>query len=372
MSQRKLAIGALVLVFAAALLSYFTKFSPDLTPTIDPAYEMSSPELQMTPDPQFARKLLASNIAMVLTYSDFSDKNAVALDALRTWAKERFSEDEEYLHPVSVRAVEHNNNIFSAFITNLWAPARTFLDQGIKEFLRWRIDEFHNTDAYQSLRLDYYGLFGVDPEAATLLARYQEERAKLASNVIVGCLFVVLAAISCAAYYLFSKQWMSKGRLALSYAWLSTSLFYLACSCSANEASMLVSAVVALAVGLYLRFPLFASFDEAGYLEFRQTELNTRTIAAFAWISVSLLGIQILTWVKSGSLIEPDPATLLISSISGNFFHDPSSIKRALTHIVAVAWTLSSLAILWYVKRGAETTPELRAQLERLDHPQRI
>ncbi|MBX9667125.1 MAG: hypothetical protein K2X93_05875 [Candidatus Obscuribacterales bacterium] len=215
-------------------------------------------------------------------------------------------------------------------------------------------------------------MFGVDPEAATLLARYQEERAKLASDAIIGFLFATLAAISCISYYFCSKQWLSKGRLALSYAWLSTSLLYLGCACSANEASMLVSAVVAFAIGIYLRVPMVASFDEAGYLEFRQSELNVKAIATIAWISVSLVGIQILTWIKSGSLIEPDPATLIISSISGNFFHDPSSLKRALSHVVALAWAFSSLSILWYLKRGSESTPELQAQLESLDHPQRV
>lgn len=368
MTTRKLTIGALILVLSAAFLSYFFKYSPDLTPTVDPAYETNAPELQTVPNPKFAETILHSNIAMVLVHSDFSDRNAIALDALRTWAKEQFSQDIQYLHPVSWKVDESQNTVFSAFITNLMGPARGVVEGGIKQFLRTRIDDFHSTDAYQSFRLDYYNLFGVDPEAATLLVRYQEERSKSAIEVITGFLYLIGAFAACLTYYCRSKQWMSRGRLALSYGWFSVALMYVACAWYANEVSFMVSAAVSLITALYLRYPVTFSFDEAGYLEIRNVDLSLKVVAGVAWVSLTLVGIQILTWVKSGSLMEPDPITLLISSVTGNFLHDPSTIKRTLTHVVGVAWVIGSLSTLYVLKRGAAASPDLEAQLERLEN----
>lgn len=366
MNSRKLSIGALVVVIFASFWSYFCKYSPDLTPTVDPTYETHAPELQTVPNPKFAEGILNSNIAMVLVHSDFSDKNAVALDALRTWAKEKFSQDIQYLHPVSWTVDESQNTIFSAFVANLVGPVRGLMETGIKQFLRWRVDEFHGTDAYQSFRLDYYNLFGVDPEAATLLVRYQEERAKLATEVITGFLFILSSLAVCISYYVFSKQWMSRGRLALSYGWFSLSFMYTVCAWYANEVSFMVSAAVSLFAGLYLRYPISLSFDEAGYLDIRSIEISRKVIAAVAWISFTFVGIQVLTWVKSGSLMDPDPITLLVCSATGNFLHDPSNIKKTISHVVGVLWVFLSLSTLYVLKQGAPATRDLEKELESL------
>lgn len=368
MNSRKLTIGALVVVLSAAFLSYFCKYTPDLTPTVNPTYETSAPELQTVPNPKFAEGILNSNIAMVLVHSDFSDRNAIALDALRTWAKEQFSEDIQYLHPVNLTVDESQNTVFSAFVSNLMGPARALLESGIKQFLRWRVDEFHNTDAYQSFRLDYYNLFGVDPEAATLLVRYQEERAKLATEVITGFLYILGTVGACVTYYAISKQWMSRGRLALSYGWFSIAFMYTVCAWYANEVSFMVSAAVSAFVALYLRYPVSLSFDEAGYLDIRSIEISRRAIAAVSWISLTLVGIQILTWVKSGSLMDPDPLTLLVCSATGNFLHDPSNIKKTISHLVGVFWIISSLSTIYVLKQGAPATPDLEKQLESLEN----
>ncbi|MDZ4835244.1 MAG: hypothetical protein SGJ27_15820 [Candidatus Melainabacteria bacterium] len=367
MSKRKLTVGALLIVLVAAFLSYFSKYVPDLTPTVDPRYETNAPELQTQPNPQFADKLIASNIAMVLIHSDFSDENAVALDSLRTWAKSRFSEDIKYLHPVSVQNDERQNTVFSAFLVNLFGPERGLMERGIKHFLGWRIDEFHNTEAYESFRVDYYELFGVDPEAATLLTRYQEERAKLATETITGFLFVMLATVSCAVYFFTSRQWISKARLTLSYAWFSGAALYLACGWYSNEVSFVVSAVVSALIGLYLRYPIRVSFDEAGYLDVRNIDLSTKLVAGLSWVSFTLVGIQMLTWVKTGSLINPDPITLLISSVTGNFLHEPTVIKRHILHAIGLAWLASTLSTMYVLKRGVAATPDLEAQLANLD-----
>jgi hypothetical protein len=367
MSKRKLTIGALVVVLSAAFLSYFSKYTPDLTPTVDPAYELNAPELQTTVNPQFAEKLVASNIAMVLIHSDFSDENAVALDSLRSWAKDKFSQDKHYLHPVSVQVGERQNTVFSAFFANLFGPERGLLERGIKQFLGWRIDEFHNSDQYSSFRLDYYGLFGVDPEAATLLARYQEERAKLATETITGFLFVLLATVSCFAYYIRSRQWISRARLTLSYGWFASSLLYLGCGWYSNEVSYVVSAMISAVLAVYLRYPLRISFDEAGYLEIRNVEMSTKMVTGLCWVSLTLAGIQILTWIKTGSLISPDPVTLLISSLTGNFLHDPTAIKRHLIHAIGAIWLISTISTMYVLKRGVAATPELEAQLANLD-----
>src|SRR5579885_2389807 len=271
MNRKTRIVSTVVLVLTSALLSYFVKYSPDVAPIVDPSYETSAPELQSSPNPKFRDKVVSSNIGIILMYSDFSGKNATALESVRTWAKERFIEDPMFLHPASLRYSEHHDNVLSALFYNLFAPVRTVLDRSIKSWLRWRIDEFHQTDAYQSFRLDYYDLFGVDPEAATLLARYQEERAKESIEIIAALFYITVAIIGGIAIYLrlCRTNWISRGRLTLSYAWYVAAILYFALAWQSSEVSFLASAVIAFVAASYLRRPLSISFDEVGFLEVR-------------------------------------------------------------------------------------------------------
>lgn len=370
MSRRKLTIGILVLVLASALLSYFEKYTPDLAPIVDPYYETNSPELQNSRDPQFVNKVMTSNIGMVLVHSDYSSKNATALESLRTWAKERFSQDAQFLHPVSVRYSEHHDTVISAFFYNLFGPERSFLERSIKGLMRERIEDFHSTEAYESFRVDYYDLFGVDPEAATLLARYQEERAHAAIDVVYafGCAF--LAVLGGIAVFIRTSRthWMSRGRLTLAYAWFASSIFYLAQAWQANQVAFLVTGILAFLVAAYLRRPIIVAFDETGFLDVRLSDLSQRTVTLAIWASVTLLCIQLLTWARSGNLIEPDPITLFVSSLTGNFLHDPANAKRLLDRSIGISWLVISLWSIYFFKRGDARTPEFDAQLEKLDH----
>lgn len=370
MNRKTLSLIAIASVLSAALLAYFVKYTPDLAPIVDPSYETSAPELQSSPNQKFVDKVVSSNIGIILMHSDFSDKNAIALESLRTWAKERFSEDPMFLHPASLRYSEHHDTVLSALFYNVFAPLRSVLDRSIKGYLRWRIDEYHNTEAYQSFRIDYYDLFGVDPEAATLLSRYQEERAKLAIEIIAACAYVLTAIVGGVILYarLTQTRWMARGRLTLSYAWYAASLLYLALAWQSSEVAFFASGLIAFIIASYLRRPISVSFDESGFLEIRLSDLNQKTVALAAWASITLVGIQVVTWAKSGSLIEPDPITLLICSVTGNFLHDPSHAKKTIDQVVGLVWLALSLWFIYFLKRGDARTPELDAQLEKLDH----
>ena len=111
---------------------------------------------------------------------------------------------------------------------------------------------------------------------------------------------------------------------------------------------------------------MFSAFDEAGYLDIRNIDLSPKLVIGLAWASLTLVGIQLLTWVKAGSLINPDPITLLISSITGNFLHEPSDIKRHILHAIGLVWLASTVSTLYTLKRGVAATPELEAQLANL------
>jgi hypothetical protein len=59
-----------------------------------------------------------------------------------------------------------------------------------------------------------------------------------------------------------------------------------------------------------------------------------------AWVTYSIFLIQVVTWIHTGSLDDPDPITLLISSITGNFLHDPVYAKRAIMLCLGLGWLL--------------------------------
>ena len=111
---------------------------------------------------------------------------------------------------------------------------------------------------------------------------------------------------------------------------------------------MLVSAVLAVCFGLYLLCPITISLDKSsGGIVVQMLELCPAVVALFAWVTVTLVAIQLFAWIRTGTPDFPDPITLLLSSIYGDFIHDPVLAKRIVCTTVGVMWlVVSGWAIL--------------------------
>jgi hypothetical protein len=84
-------------------------------------------------------------------------------------------------------------------------------------------------------------------------------------------------------------------------------------------------------------------------------------IALAYWATFSLIAIQVMTWIKTGTLLSPDPLSLLISSFTGNFLYDPTSAKRTISHATGIAWILISL---WVFREITVDAPAAEVELE--------
>ncbi|HEY9784172.1 MAG TPA: hypothetical protein V6D17_02145 [Candidatus Obscuribacterales bacterium] len=309
-------------------------------------------------------------LALVIVESEFSEKNALGLEAMRIWARENFHRDPSFLHPVSLAVpVEIHHSVFDSLLYNLVAGPLYFSQGRTMEFLRWRIAEFQKTRAYESFRSDYYDLVGLDTESALLLARYQSDRAKVAVNVILCAAFWIFVAGAGICTVIFSKPGTrsTKGQRLLSYGWLLTALLYTIIAWTQNLVPVMVSGLLCLAVGLYLRRPVLIGYGEDSGLSFRLVSLGSRVVAVCSWISLTLLAIRLLTWIKTGTLVNPDPITLLISSWTGDFLHDPLHAKRDIGKLIGLAWVLFSAWVLQYMSVDRKAYREVEAELSTLD-----
>jgi len=368
-ARRNLAIGSIVLVVAAAVMAFFVKPSPDVTPMVDQAAELSAPELKVTQGGRFPARVMQPKLALVLIQSEFSKGNADALEALRSWAKERFSEDRTFLHPVAVTRTEPHQTIFDSMCHNLFAPGRYWIEKRVMNFLRWRINEYQDTNEYQAFRVDFYELFGAETDAALLLCGYQEDRARQAVSIFMaaGCLFV----LSCAALAMALRQGtsplFSRGRRLLCYGWFALSMFYAVVAWSSNDVASLMATLVSMSVAGYLVCPFHVAVEEDRRLTLIPYDLSPRVVAFLTWTSLTLLGVHLLTWIKSGNLAEPDPVTLLFSGLYGDFLHDPDSAKKLLSSVLGVMWLLGSAWMVHIWWRSGDRTRDFDRQIRTLD-----
>lgn len=326
------------------------------------------PEVKGTVDVDFPDTVLNSSWAMVLTHSRFSDKNAVGLEALRTWAKEQFSQDRQFLHPLNLPRRADNSTIVESFVNNLFGNQKSWLETQLSRFLGWRVAEFRDTGAYQSFRIDFYELFGVSAESATLLARYQNERAGSSLGALMGALFWSVFAVWVLFSYLAArqKQLHSPAQRFLSYVYFAMGFFYLIQACSTDNVSVLAAALLCCLFGAYIAKPLLIYKDSAGELSLSVLELSGRAVLVLFWITFSLIGIQIISWIRGSIFTEPDPITLLVCALTGNFVHDPVNAKRTIVEIIGVNWLLVTAWMAAYFKHGTRPSRELDSQLESL------
>jgi len=359
-----------LLVLSACLLSFFGNPGGNLVREVivDPAVEVEATDLQEAFDAGFADRVLNSSWAMVLIHSNFSDGNAVGLEALRNWAKEQFSRDKQFLHPLSIPRRAPSATVFEALSTRLLGNMKAAMDAKLSQFLAWRVGEFANTGAYQSFRVDYYELFGVSNESGTLLARYQDERARSSLGALTGALFWLLFGTVLAISYLRArdKHLSPPVQRYLSHIWLAFSFFYLVVAWSGGNVGALAACILSAVAGAYLRYPVRPIQGREGEVTLASLALSQRTCVVLAWLTFSMVGIQIVSWLRFSFLNEPDPLTLIICGLSGDFIHDPVNIKRTIVEIFGVSWAIVTVWAAVAFKRGAMPSSELQTQLESL------
>jgi len=346
-NQKLLTVALIALLSTAFGLSYFMRMHQSSTEIVSLKQELPDPDKKYPLDSGLADRISKSyGLALVLVISEYSQRNAVALDGIRTWAKQQYLKDAAFLHsePIETAQVRHVSIIESLCYSLFSAPRNGLKDLSL-DFVKNQVAKFHNTAAYLSFRDNYFDSFGLDREAALLLARYQSDKAKTTVNILLSCMFWSSLFCLCAAYTWRTKYGARSTRTQrlLAYYWIVLGAYYLNVAWSQNQVVLLVSAVVCGGAGQYLLHPFWVDSTDGKGISFRLIELNRPVIICCVWITISLVAIQIMTWIKTGTLVDPDPLSLFLCSWTGNFLHDPASGKRSISHAVGIFWILSSL-----------------------------
>ncbi len=91
-------------------------------------------------------------------------------------------------------------------------------------------------------------------------------------------------------------------------------------------------------------------------------------MAACAFLFLSLLVVQLLNWLKQGSLTAPDPLTLIISGLTGDFIHEPSQSKKTLALVISSLWALAlAFTLKTVTRRAGVSSAEVAKRLSESD-----
>lgn len=370
MQKRFIAAYTLIaLVCLSCISAYFVRPHPPSIVLVSEAQELPEPGAHFVPQPALAERVSKSyGLALVIVVSEFSQKNAVALESIRSWAHENFQHDQFFLQASPPKPDQRGSmSIIDAFFNSLLSPPSFFLQDVTLNYLKHQIAGFHHSKVYESFRADYFETFGLDRESAMMLARYQSERAQKAVPVILSiCYWIVAFAIGAFLYFrTHSEVRSTKAQRAIAFFWFALSVFYITVSWFQNDVSVLVSSFVAAVVGFYIRRPITVSFGEDKGLSFKLLVPDKRLTTMILWVTVSLVAVQILTWVHTGNLADPDPISLVISSLCGDFVHDPTNAKRIIMRIVGGSWIAFCLWSFWaYAFGSSENIDEGLAPLK--------
>ena len=128
-----------------------------------------------------------------------------------------------------------------ALCYNLFAIPRYWLEENVAHFLQHRIDKFHTTNTYASFRNAYFDFFGMDGETATLLARYQTEKAKSAIGILSWTLLWAIMLVSAMVVLFRAKSKFDALQDLLAWGWLLLGFSYLMLAWWENDMPFLVS-----------------------------------------------------------------------------------------------------------------------------------
>lgn len=366
MTKEKLVYLAIAIVFCGALLSYFARPKA-------PHLELVSPE-QISPgaiaeyasaNSNLAEHVLNSyGLALVLVQSSYSPDNANALEALRSWARDNYVADKGFLHPISLEQHEKPaDTVFGAFTFNVLGGPYYFLQSKVGDLVRSRVAAFQESQRYISVSDAYFELFGDDPEAAVLLARYQSDRAKQSLDVVMSG-FVWVAFTVGSLIYIFTAEWRKyrfiRLQKCLAFLWLLLGASYFISATVHNEVGTFMSALLATAVGLYSLRPFVPHINAHGIDGVKFLHTNPTLIAIFTWATWSLICMQMLSWMKTPLSATADPLTLLFSAVTGDFMHEHSVEKQAVKHLVALLWVVCVVWVMWVRHRDGQSFVEDR------------
>ncbi len=358
--RRRVAASVLLAVAAASVLSFFVKPRAPFLDLVSPAQELPGFEAKLPTNRLLAERVVGSfGMAMVLVHNKYTEQNAGALENVRTWAKQRFQDAPDFLHPVSVRPKkEPNDTILGALGYNLFAGAHYAAEGQIGSFVSSRISSFHESDAYKSFQNAYFMLFGKDDESATLLARYQTEKAKMSIEILMwaicwgiyglaSSILLLLAPRKCKFEFL---------RLSCSAAWLLIGISNASHAWMANSIPAMLSGAGAFGAAIFFWRPFVLRTRADASLKVAFYDPGSNWVALGVWLTYSLMAILVLTWIRAGVPDFPDPVTLFLSAFSGNFVQDPEEGKRCLSRIVGFIWVGLSLWAL--AQREGDTRVE--------------
>lgn len=388
MAQGKFHISTIAVVLAALVfaIAYLGKVKEPILQIVSPDRMMSTTEKAALPngtDSKFAESVInSSSYAVFLCRSEYTSGNANSLEALRGWAAQQFHNDPRFLHPVILPKAAGTSTFINSTAHTLFAAPYYFASQAAASAIAARVDSYCQSESFRIFKNDFTGLFGSETEAATLLARYQSDRARNAINPLLSVLFWLLTAVlspwliapfkRAASFWRapFASDERVDRKSAAAAAYFSYFVSFLALYYTAQaivvESTAGPSAIAAIVCGasaLYVLFPIKVFVDNDEVLFLRST-ITTRSVVISAWLFLSVLSIQMLTWIKQGVLTEPDPISLLISSVTGDFIHDPLTAKRWISTAIALSWTASFAFILKILsRRGSESSREVTKKL---------
>lgn len=370
--SRKCMYVLVAVILASALLSYFVRPKAPVLEIVSPRQELPDFTERYPGDTTLAERVSKSyGIALVLMQSPYTERNVMALDALRSWAQENFRARPDFLHPVVLKVKgEPHHTVVDAVCFNLFAQLRYWAEELTGQFLSARISEFHDSTAYNSFRTAYFDLFGFDGDAATLLARYQSDRAKLAIPVILWTvLWTILIALGLIRLSLSKSRYDTLQSL-LSAFWLVMAGIYMFLAWNENQLPFLVTSLLSLAAGLFLKYPYVISLEpQSGLVQAKKLNIGSHWIALILWASFSLIAVQIFTWIRMGTPADPDPVTMLLSSLSGNFLYDPVTGKKNVLRIFGAIWIAAGLWTATQLKGDARAARRLEEELASLKGP---
>jgi hypothetical protein len=378
-TKDKVIYFAAALLVVVCLLSYFVKPGSAIFTIVSPEQELHNYQARYPGDTSLADRVMKSyQLAFVLVQSPYLQKNIISLENVRSWARDRFQSRPDFLHPASLDVVpESYDTIFSAFGYNLFAGIKYWLEECIANLLSIRIAHFHNTSAYQTFNAAYFNVFGKDSEAATLLARYQSDRAMLAIDVVLSACFWLIVSVVGTVYLVQALNYSKLRRFYrmqkfLCITWLFAAISYVFVAFSNNNIATYFSAIMSAIVALFLYRPFKITWHENGKLEISTFQLSSRWVALIVWVSYSLLAVQILTWIRAGVPNNPDPITLLLSSLSGDFIHDPVSGKRFIARLLGIVWLVFSIWTIFQQRKDAKQQQEFDEKLKSLASPYQL
>lgn len=369
-NRRQIVLAAVVVLVIASLLSYFVKPKSHIGDIVTPAQELPGFLAQYPGDNSLSKRVMNSySLAFVFFQTPYTATNVRALENVRSWAQDRFQSEPDFLHPVSIRPEEDpNDTVIGALGYNLFAGIRYTLESVTGNFLRARIADFHNDAAYKSFSESYFDMYGKDAESATLLARYQSDKAKKAIDVILWTLAWGLNLAFSLLYVTFSprRQRFDRIRQSLVATWALVALGYGSTAWMTNSIPAIMSALLATAASLYFLNPFVLLTRQDKSLKVFFIQLSSRWIALSVWATFSLLAISVLTWIRCASPDYSDPVSMFLSGMTGNFLYDPEEGKRTIARIIGAVWLFVSLWAFLQKDKDATVSDQLDAELRSL------